>query len=140
MERGLFCACFGVVVNPKFYSQGALLELVVAFCSELQYIIIKHKKIYPLTIAKLNSIRALGFKAVKDNKVLTKSFPSLLISFRNSMNSGSEYKATRNALLAPTTHYDQKKQTDLDKIKKEIRQEIKGKFQKKLATLNHDSK
>ena len=58
-----------VAASTGFASTG-----LAAFCSKLQYKITNHKKIYTLTIAKHNSVRALVSKALKDNKVTDEEF------------------------------------------------------------------
>ena len=99
----------------------------------------KHEKICTLTLAKLNSVAELVSKALTDKRISDSEFSIILYEVE-------KYHELKTAIRdeekqAKTSNKETQTQPpDLDKLKGELRKEIKQEFQKKIDLLTAVSK
>ena len=99
----------------------------------------KHEKIYTLALAKLNSVAELVSKALTDKRISDSEFTIIL----REVQKDHELKAAIRTGVKKTKAENIETQTqtpDIDKLKGELRKEIKQEFQKKIHLLTAVSK
>ena len=97
----------------------------------------KHEKIYTLAVAKLNSVSELVSKALSDKRISDSEFMIIL----HEVKKYHELKAAiRDGVKKTENKETQTQPPDLDKLKGELRKEIKQEFQKKIDLLTAGSK
>ena len=85
----------------------------------------KHREIVVLATAKRDTIRRLYSKALSDNQISDGEFQSIMAEF-------SQYNTLKEAVRSKMA---QNSSPDIEKIKKNVRNEIEAEFQKKINTL-----
>ena len=99
----------------------------------------KHEKIYTLALAKLNSVAEMVSKALTDKRISDSEFLIILREVKKY----HELKAAIRDDEKQTKTANKETQTqppDIDKLKGELRKEIKQEFQKKIDLLTAVSK
>ena len=93
----------------------------------------KHEKIYTLAVAKQNFVAELVSKALTDKRI-----SSIIL---REVQKYHELKAEiRDGVKKTQTENKEAQTPDLDKLKGELRKEIKQEFQKKINLLTAESK
>ena len=82
----------------------------------------KHREIVVLATAKRDTIRRLYSKALSDNQISDGEFQSIMAEF-------SQYNSLKEAVRSKMAQNSS--QPDIEKIKKNVRNEIEAEFQKK---------
>ena len=105
---------------------------VILFASKkLDSKIKKHQEIVTLAIAKRDTVDRLLSKALVDNQISDGEFQLLMAEF-------SQYNLLKDSVRAKLTH--QSSRPDLERIKKDVRDEMETEFQAKknqlIAALN----
>ncbi|KAJ7393121.1 hypothetical protein OS493_008420 [Desmophyllum pertusum] len=93
----------------------------------------KHEKLYTLAVAKRDSISGLVSKALDDNKVTDDEFRIINSEI-------SQYRGLKASVRIKFKKPDSPHAPNLDKIRKEIRDEEREKLQKKIRSLSAESK
>ncbi|KAJ7358942.1 hypothetical protein OS493_020785, partial [Desmophyllum pertusum] len=108
---------------------------LTAFGKKLQTKVTKHEKICTLAITKKNSVSEFVSKALADNEISDGEFNIVVREVQKyhelkaAIRSGALTKPSQNIKeLAPLP--------DLEKIKKEIREQVRSEFTKKLAAVS----
>ena len=99
---------------------------------QLERKVTKHENIYTLALAKLNSVYELVSKALTDKKISDSEFTIILreVEKYHELNA-----AIRDGVKKKANKETQTQPPDLDKLKGELRKEIKQEFQKKINLL-----
>ena len=123
---------FGIVASPALAGVATVFGLLSAgftvVSKRLERKVTKHEKIYTLAVAKINSISELVSKALADKRISDSKFTILL----REVQKYHELKAAIRDGVKKTENKEVQTQTpDLDKLKGELRKEIKQEFQKK---------
>ena len=127
---------FGIVANPALAGVATVFGLLSAgftvVSKRLERKVTKHEKIYTLALAKLNSVAELVSKALADKRISDSEFTSIL----REVQKYHELKAAIRDGVKKTKAENKETQTpDLDKLKGEIRKELKQDLQKKIDLL-----
>ncbi|KAJ7390862.1 hypothetical protein OS493_021753 [Desmophyllum pertusum] len=93
----------------------------------------KHEKLYTLAVAKRDSISGLVSKALDNNKVTDDEFRIINSEI-------SQYRGLKASVRIKFKKPDSPHAPNLDKIRKEIRDEEREKLQKKIRSLSAESK
>ena len=132
---------FGVVASSAL--AGVATVFGVVFCwltvvsKRLERKVTKHEKIYTLALAKQNSVAELVSKALADKRI---SDSELSIILREVQKYHELTAAIRDGEKKTKTENKEPQMPDLDKLKGELRKEIKQEFQKKINLLTAVSK
>ena len=133
----------GIVASPALAGVATLCGLVsVGFAvasKRLNRKITKHEKIYTLALAKRNSVNELVSQALADKQISDVEFRIIT----REVEKYHELKAEIRAGGQPAVTQDVASQTqgpDLEKLKEELRKEVKLEFQKKVSLLTAVSK
>ena len=135
---------FGVVASPALAGVATLCGLSsvgFTFASKrLERKVTKHEKIYTLALAKRNSVNELVSQALADKQISD-------VEFRIITREVEKYHELKAAIRTgggqPAVTSDVATQTqtpDLEKLKEELRKEVKREFQKKVSLLTAVSK
>ena len=134
---------FGIVASPALAGVAAVFGLLSAgftvVSKRLERKVTKHKKIYTLALAKLNSVYELVSKALTDKRINDSEFSIILHEvekyhkLKTAIRDGEKQTKTSNKET-------QTQPPDLDKLRGELRKEIKQEFQKKIDLLTAVSK
>ena len=132
---------FGIVASPALAGVAAVFGLVSAgftvVSKKLEKEVTKHEKIYTLALAKLNSVAKLVSKALTGKRISDSEFTIIL----REMQKYHELKAAiRDGEKKTKTEKKEAQTPNLDKLKGELRKEIKQEFQKKIDLLTAVSK
>ena len=132
---------FGIVASPALAGVATVFGLLSAsftvVSKRLEQKVTKHEKIYTLALAKLNSVSELFSKARTDKRISDSEFTIIL----REVEKYHELKAAIRDGVKKTENKETQTQTpDLDKLKGELRKEIKQEFQKKINLLTAVSK
>ena len=132
---------FGVVASPALPCVAAVFGLFSAGCTvvskRLERKVTKHEKIYTLALAKLDSVSELVSKALTDKRISDSEFTIILREVKKY----HELKAViRDGVKKTKTENKEAQTPNLDKLKGEIRKELKQEFQKKINLLTAESK
>ena len=123
---------FGIVASPALAGVVAVFGLLSAgftvVSKKLERKVTKHKKIYTLTVAKLNSVAELVSKALTDTRISDSEFSIIL----REVHKYHELKAAiRDGVKNTKAENKETQPPDLDKLESELRKEIKQEFQKR---------
>ena len=133
---------FGIVASPALAGVATVCGLAsvgfAATSKRLERKVTKHEKIYTLALAKRNSVNELVSKALEDKSISDVEFR--IIS--REVEKYHELKATiRDGVTqAKKEVATQTQAPDLEKLKDELRKEVKQEFQKKISLLTAVSK
>ena len=134
---------FGIVASPALAGVATVFGLLSAgftvVSKRLERKVTKHEKIYTLALAKLNFVAELVSKALTDKKITDSEFSIIL----REVQKYHKLKAAIRDGVKNKTIENKKTQTqtpDIDKLKGELRKEIKRELQKKLNLLTAVSK
>ena len=123
---------FGIVASPALAGVATVFGLFsVGFATvskRLERKVTKHEKIYTLALAKLNSVSELVSKALTDKRISDFEFSTIL----REVQKYHELKAEiRDGVKKTKTENKEAQTPDLNKLKGELRKELKQQFQKK---------
>ena len=126
---------FGVVASPALAGVATVFGLssvgLAAASKRLDRKVTKHEKIYTLALAKHNSVSGLVSKALTGKRVSDVEFTIII----REVQKYHELKAGIRVGEKKTKTENKEAQTpDLDKLKCELRKEIKQGFQKKYSS------
>ena len=128
---------FGIVASPALAGRvatvfGLFSVGFAAISKRLERKLTKHEKIYTLALAKQNSVPELVSKALTDKRISDSEFTIII----REVQKYHELKiAIRNGEKKKTTTENKEAQTpDLDKLKGELRKEIRKKCSKKIKS------
>ena len=132
---------FGIVASPALAGVATVFGLLSAgftvMSKRLKKKVTKHEKIYNLALAKLNSVSEFVSKALTDKRISDSEFTIIL----REVQKYHELKAAiRDGEKTTQTENKEAQTPDLDKLKGELRKEIKQEFQKKIDLLTAVSK
>ena len=132
---------FGIVASPALAGVATVFGLLsagfTAISKKLERKVTKHEKIYTLALAKQNSVAELVSKALADKRISDSEFTIVLREVKKY----HELKAAiRDGEKKTKTENKVTQTPDLDKLKGELRKEIKQEFQKKIDLLTAVSK
>ena len=123
---------FGIVASPALAGVATVFGLLSAeftvVSKRLEKKVTKHEKIYTLAVAKLNSVAELVSKALTDKRISDSEFTIIL----REVQKYHELKAAiRDGDKKTKTENKEVQTPDLDKLKGELRKEIKQEIPKK---------
>ena len=126
---------FGIVASPALAGVATVFGLFSAgftvMGKRLERKVAKHEKIYTLALAKINSVAKLVSKALADSRISDSEFTIIL----REVQKYHELKAAIRAGETKTQTENKELQIpDLDKLKSELRKEIRQEYQKKKTT------
>ena len=133
---------FGIVASPALAGVATVCGLAsvgfAATSKRLERKVTKHEKIYTLALAKRNSVNELISKALADKSISDVEFR--IIS--REVEKYHELKAAIRDGVTQTTNdvATQTQPPDLERLKNELRKEVKQEFQKKISLLTAVSK
>ena len=132
---------FGIVASPALAGVATVFGLLSAgftvMSKTLERKVTKHEKIYTLALAKQNSVAELVSKALADKRISDSEFTIIL----REVQKYHKLKAAIRDGEKQTKAENKETQTpDLEKLKGELRKEIKQEFQKKTDLLTAVSK
>ena len=132
---------FGIVASPALAGVATVFGLFSAGFAlvgkRLERKVTKHEKIYTLALAKQNSVSELVSKALTDKRINDSEFAIVL----REVQKYHELKAEiRDGVKKTKTENKESQTPNLDKLKGELRKEIKEEFQKKINLLTAVSK
>ena len=132
---------FGIVASPALAGVATLCGLVsvgfAATSKRLERKVTKHEKIYTLALAKQNSVNGLVSQALADKQISDVEF---LIVTREVKKYHELKAAIRAGGGGQSDVATQTQGPDLEKLKEELRKEVKLEFQKKVNLLTAVSK
>ena len=127
---------FGIVASPALAGVATVFGLLSAgftvVSKRLERKVTKHENIYTLALAKLNSVSELVSKALADKRISDSEFT---IIFREVQKYHELKAAIRDGVKKIENKETQTQPPDLDKLKGELRKEIKQGFQKNIDLL-----
>ena len=131
---------FGIMASPALAGVATVCGLSsvgFTFASKrLERKVTKHEKIYTLALAKRNSVNELVSQALADKQISD-------VEFRIITREVEKYHKLKAEIRAGATQQEGATQTqapDLEKLKEELRKEVKLEFQKKVSLLTAASK
>ena len=132
---------FRIVASPALAGVATVFGLLSAgftvVSKRLERKVTKHEKIYTLALAKLNSVAELVSKALADKRFSDSEFTIILCEVQKY----HELKAEiRDDVKKTKTENKEAQMPDLDKLKGEIRKELKQEFKKEINLLTTKSK
>ena len=132
---------FGIVASPALAGVATVFGLFsVGFATvskRLERKVTKHEKIYKLALAKRISVSELVSKSLTDKRISDSEFATILCEVQKY----HELKASiRDGVKKTKTENKEAQTPDLDKLKGELRKELKQEFQKKINLLTAESK
>ena len=132
---------FGIIASPALAGVATVFGLLSAgftvVSKRLEKKVTKREKIFTLAVAKPNSVSELVSKALEDKRIGDSEFTIILREVKKYY----ELKAAiRNGVKKTQNKEVQTQPLDLDKLKRELRKEIKQDYQKKKSLLTAESK
>ena len=132
---------FGIVASPALAGVATVFGLssvgFAAISKRFEKKVTKHEKICTLALAKQNSVSELVSKALADKSISDSEFTIIL----REVQKYHELKAAiRDGVKKTKTENKETQTPNLDKLKGELRKEIKQEFQKKIDLLTAVSK
>ena len=120
---------FGIVASPALAGVATVFGLLSAgftvVSKRLERKVTKHEKIYTLAVAKQNSVAELVSKALTDKRISDSEFSIIL----REVQEYHELKAAiRDGVKKTKTENKETQPPDPDKLKGELRKEIKQEF------------
>ena len=132
---------FGIVASPALAGVATVLGLfsvgLAAVSKRLERKVTKHEKIYTLALAKHNSVSELVSKALTDKRI---SDSKSTIILREVQKYHEHKTAIRDGVKKTKTTNKEAQTPNIDKLKGELRKEIKQEFKKKMNLLTAESK
>ena len=131
---------FGIDASPALAGVATVCGLAsvgfAAISKRLNCKVTKHEKIYTLAQVKRNSVNELVSKALADKKISDVEFRIITREVEKYHKLKTEIRAGRGQSAVAT----QTQVPDLEKLKEELRKEVKLEFQKKVSLLTAVSK
>ena len=135
---------FGIVASPALAGVATVCGLAsvgfAAVSKRLNRKVTKHEKIYTLALAKRNSVNELVSKALTDKQISDVEFAIITREVEKYHELKAEIRTGgRQSAVTPDVA-TQTQAPDLEKLKEELRKEVKIEFQKKVSLLTAVSK
>ena len=135
---------FGIVASPALAGVATVCGLpsvgFAAVSKRLNRKVTKHEKIYTLALAKRNSVNELVSQALADKQISDVEFTIITREVEKYHELKAEIRAGgRQSAVTPDVT-TQTQTPDLEKLKEELRKEVKIEFQKKVNLLTAVSK
>ena len=136
---------FGIVASPALAGVATVCGLAsvgfAAVSKRLNRKVAKHEKIYTLALAKRNSVNELVSQALADKQISDVEFRIITREVEKYHELKAEIRASGGGKPAVTSEAATQTQgPDLEKLKEELRKEVKLEFQKKVSLLTAVSK
>ena len=136
---------FGIVASPALAGVATVCGLAsvgfAAVSKRLNRKVTKHETIYTLALAKRNSVNELVSQALADKQISDVEFRIITREVEKYHELKAEIRAGGGGQPAVTTDVATQTQgPDLEKLKEELRKEVKLEFQKKVSLLTAVSK
>ena len=135
---------FGIVASPALAGVATVCGLAsvgfAAVSKRLNRKVTKHKKIYTLALAKRNSVNELVSQALADKQISDVEFRIITREVEKYHKLKAEIRAGEGKQVARPEVATQTQEPDLEKLKEELRKEVKREFQKKVSLLTAVSK
>ena len=135
---------FGIVASPALAGVATLCGLVsvgfAAASKRLNRKVTKHEKIYTLAQAKRNSVNELVSQALADKQISDVEFRIITREVEKYHELKAAIRAGGGDTAVTQETATQTQEPDLEKLKEELRKEVKREFQKKVSLLTAVSK
>ena len=135
---------FGIVASPALAGVATVCGLAsvgfAATSKRLERKVTKHEKIYTLALAKRNSVNELVSKALTDKQISDVEFAIITREVEKYHMLKAEIRAGGGQSAVTPEVATQTQTPDLEKLKEELRKEVKIEFQKKVSQLTAVSK
>ena len=135
---------FGIVASPALAGVATVCGLssvgFAATSKRLERKVAKHEKIYTLALAKQNSVNELVSKASTDKQISDIEFHIITREVEKYHTLKAEIRAGGGKQVVTPEVATQTQNPDLEKLKEELRKEVKIEFQKKVSLLTAVSK
>ena len=135
---------FGILASPALAGVATLCGLSsvgFTFASKrLERKVTKHEKIYTLALAKRNSVNELVSQALADKQISDVEFRIITREVEKYHVLKAEIRTGAAQAVTQEVSAPQAQAPDLEKIKEELRKEVKREFQKKVNLLTAVSK
>ena len=140
----LATAGFGIVASPAFAGVATVCGLAsvgfAAVSKRLNRKVTKHEKIYTLALPKRNSVNELVSQALADKQISDVEFRIITREVEKYHTLKAEIRAGGGKQVVTSEVATQTQGPDLEKLKEELRKEVKREFQKKVNLLTAVSK
>ena len=135
---------FGIITSPALAGVATVCGLAsvgfAAVSKRLNRKVAKHEKIYTLALAKRNSVNELVSQALADKQISDIEFRIITREMEKYHELKAEIRAGRGQSAVTSDVATQAQTPDLEKLKEELRKEVKIEFQKKVSLLTAVSK
>ena len=135
---------FGILASPALAGVATLCGLSsvgFTFASKrLERKVTKHEKIYTLALAKRNSVNELVSQALADKQISDVEFRIITREVEKYHALKAEIRTGAAQAVTQEASAPQAQAPDLEKLKEELRKEVKREFQKKVSLLTAVSK
>ena len=135
---------FGIVASPALAGVATVCGIAsvgfAATSKRLEQKVTKHEKIYTLALAKQNSVHELVSKALTDKQISDVEFAIITREVEKYHTLKAEICAGGGQSAVTPDVATQTQTPDLEKLKEELRKEVKIEFQKKVSLLTAVSK
>ena len=135
---------FGILASPALAGVATLCGLSsvgFTFASKrLERKVTKHEKIYTLALAKRNSVNELVSQALVDKQISDVEFRIITREVEKYHALKAEIRTGAAQVVTQEASDPQAQAPDLEKLKEELRKEVKREFQKKVSLLTAVSK
>ena len=129
----------GIVASPALAGAATVCGLAsvgfAAVSKRLNRKVAKHEKIYTLALAKRNSVNELVSKALTDKQISDVEFAIITREVKKYHTLMAEIRAGVGKPAVTNEGATQTQAPDLEKLKEELRKEVKIEFQKKVSLL-----
>ena len=134
---GVLLPALPLLASPRF--AGCPLLALPLQSKRLERKVTKHEKIYTLALAKRNSVNELVSQALADKQISDVEF-RIITSEVEKYHALKAEKRTGAAKVVTQESAPKAQAPDLEKLKEELRKEVKREFQKKVSLLTAVSK
>ena len=136
---------FGIVASPALAGVATVCGLAsvgfAAASKRLNRKVTKHEKIYTLALAKRNSVNELVSQALADKQISDVEFAIITREVEKYHKLKAEIRAgVKKTSVTADAATQTQEPPDLEKLKEELRKEVKREFQKKVSLLTAVSK
>ena len=135
---------FGIVASPALAGVATVCGLAsvgfAAVSRRLNRKVAKHEKIHTLALAKRNSVNELVSQALADKQISDVEFAIITREVEKYHELKTEIRAGVGKPAVTPNDATQTQAPDLEKLKEELRKEVKIEFQKKVSLLTAVSK
>ena len=135
---------FGIVASPALAGVATVCGLAsvgfAAVSKRLNRKVTKHEKIYTLALAKRNSVNELVSKALADKQISDVEFTIITREVEKYHELKAAIRTGGNQPAVTPNVATETQAPDLEKLKEELRKEVKIEFQKKVSLLTAVSK